>query len=136
MLVIAMVDSKYSEDSKVQKIDADIGNFKTDLQNAEAELATLDERLDAEIESYRKVAKSRMDNYESMRTQLRDAERIWKDADKNYRNAKNQKNKTRSTLRKKVETLRRRIRNAEIAKEKRFRELNKDEKKLAAKSKD
>jgi chromosome segregation ATPase len=128
-----MGDSKYLDDTKVQKIDADIGNFKTDLQNTEAELASLDERLDAEIESYRKVAKSRMDNYESMRTQLRNAERIWKEADKKYRDAKNQKNKTRSTLKKKVETLRRRIRNAEITKEKRYRELNKDEKKLAAK---
>jgi chromosome segregation ATPase len=128
MPVIAMVDSNNLEDTKVQRIDADIGNFKTDLQNAEAELATLDQRLDAEIESHRKVAKSRMDNYETIRTQLRDAERIWKEADKKYRDAKNQKNKTRSTLRKKVETLRRRIRNAEIAKEKRFRELDKDKK--------
>jgi chromosome segregation ATPase len=134
MPVITMVDSKDLEDKRVQKIDADISNFKTDLQAAETELAGLDNRLDAEIETYRKMAKSRMDDYEAVRTHLREAERFWKEADKKYRDAKRQKEKTRSTLKKKVETLRRRIRNAETAKDDRFREMGKSKRKLTGNS--
>ena len=132
--MIAMVDSKDLEDKKVQKIDADINNFKADLQSAETELANLDSSFDATIENYRKMAKSSLDHYETIQTQLSDAERYWKEADKKYRDAKRQKEKTRSTLKKKVETLRRRIRNAETAKDERFREIRKVKKKLNANS--
>lgn len=133
--VIAMVDPEYLHDKKVQKIDSDIRNFKTDLQSTEMELEGLDSRLDAEIESYRKAARAQRDTYEAIQGQLRQAERVWKDADKEYRNAKKQKDKTRSTLKKKVDNFRKRIRDAEKTKERRFRELDKDKRKLVDKAK-
>jgi uncharacterized protein YukE len=133
--MIAMVDPDYLNDEKVQKIDSDIRNFKTDLKNAEIELEGLDSRLDTEIDDYRRAARSRRDTYETIRGQLREAERVWKDADKRYRDSKKQKDKTRSTLKKKVDTLRKRIRNAEVAKEKRFRELNEEKRKFVEKVK-
>ena len=134
--MIAMVDSEYLDDKKVQKIDADIRNFKTDLQKTEMELEGLDSRLDAEIESTRQIASSRRDSYEAVRGRLREAEREWKDADKVYRDAKKQKDKTRSTLKKKVDNLRKRIRDAERTKERRFRNLDKDKRKLVEKAKE
>jgi uncharacterized protein YukE len=128
--MIAMVDPEYLQDKKIQKIDSDIRNFKTDLQNAEMELGGLDSRLDAEIENYRKAARSQRDTYETIRSQLREAERVWKDADNKYRGMKRQKDKTRSTLKKKVDNLRKRIRDAERTKERRFRELDKEKRKI------
>ena len=133
--MIAMVDSEYLQDKKVQKIDSDIRNFKTDLQKTVMELEGLDNRLDTEIESTRAAASSRRDTIETIRGRLREAEREWKDADKVYRDAKKQKDKTRSTLKKKVDTLRKRIRDAENTKERRFRELDNDKRKIVDRAK-
>ncbi len=125
-----MVDSEYSHDKKVEKIDADIRNFKTDLQRTEMELEGLDSRLDTEIARAQSVASSRREAHEAARKRLREVEREWKDAVKVFRAAQKQKEKTRSTLKKKVDKLRKRIRDAERTKERRFRELDKEKREL------
>ncbi|MFX1482393.1 MAG: hypothetical protein ACFFCP_04305 [Promethearchaeota archaeon] len=132
---IAMVDPEYLQDKKVQKIDSDIRDFKTNLQKAEMDLEGLDTRLDAEVDKYRAVASSKRQAFEEMRGRLRESESNWKRADNEYRDAKKRKEKTRSKQKKEVETLRKRIRDAERAKERRFRELDNDKKKIVEKAK-
>ena len=125
-----MVDPEYLRDKKVQKIDSDIREFEIELQKAKLELEGLDRRIDGEIESYRSVAKSRRDAYEELLGRTRQAERVWKDADKDYKEAQKRKDNTRSNLEKKVDTLKKRIKNAEKTKYKRFQELDKEKAKL------
>ena len=128
--MIAMVDSEYLQDKKVQKIDSDIRQFEVDLQKVKLELEGLDRRHDGEIESYRSVAKSRRDTYEDLLGRVRKAEQEWKTADKDYKDAKKRKDSTRSNLEKQIDTLKKRIKNAEKTKYKRFEELDKEKARL------
>ena len=130
-----MVDSEYLTDKKVQKIDADIRSFKVNLQKAKMDLESLDSRLDQQISHSKSVAKAKRDEYEAIKSKVRQAEEEWKRADGAFNDAKKRKEKERSSLKKEVEKIEKRIRDAEKAKEKRFRELDKDKEKLVEKAK-
>ncbi|MFW9920468.1 MAG: hypothetical protein ACFFED_12770 [Candidatus Thorarchaeota archaeon] len=130
-----MSDSEYSDDKKIRKIDSDILKFKQELQQAESELAGIGARLDGEIERLRSEAKAKLDTYEGLRKRAREAETIWKDADKRYKKASGGKDKEISIVKKKVDVLRNRIKNAEKTKVKRIDEIEKGKRKIVEKAK-
>ncbi|MHA2179501.1 MAG: hypothetical protein ACXAAK_14240, partial [Candidatus Thorarchaeota archaeon] len=95
-----MVDQEYLQDKKVQKIDSDIRNFKTNLQKTKMDLEGLDARLDAEIDRHKSIAKSKRSAFEDLHSRMKSAELAWKVADKEYKSAQKNKDKTRSGLKK------------------------------------
>jgi hypothetical protein len=130
-----MVDQEYLNDEKVQKIDADIRNFRVQLQKGKMDLEGLDARLDADIQQKAADVRMKSDVFQTVKARLTQAEDDLKEAQRSHKESRKAKDKARSELKKQVERIGQRIRDAEKAREKRFKELDKEREKLVEKAK-
>ena len=118
--------SKYPDDSRIREIESDISHFRNQCQELEAELERARARLDEEVERYGAVAESKRIRAETLEEDTRRAKTEWSDADKEYRKVKSRRDKEVSDAQKRIDDQTKRIKNAELAREKRTREIEKE----------
>ncbi|RDE13361.1 MAG: hypothetical protein C4K47_06270 [Candidatus Thorarchaeota archaeon] len=134
-LPIHMSEDQHLDDKKIQKIRADIEQFKSELKKAEADLSSTGPQVTAEMERYKAAAKAKRDAADSIRAKQAQAEKEWHDADRLYRQVEGTKGKELDSTKKRVEQLRSRIRDAEKARQNRIAEIEKEKLKLVEKAK-
>jgi hypothetical protein len=118
--------SKYSDDSRIREIESDIGHFNQQLHQLESELETTRSSLDNEVERYRAAAETKRTRTENLEDDLRRAKNEWSEADKDYRKTKSRRDKEVDDAQKRIEEQVKRIKNAEVVREKRIREIEKE----------
>lgn len=132
---ITMSQDQYQDDKKIQKINADIEQFKSELKKAEADMGSIGPQVTAEIERYGAAAKAKRDAADSIKAKLADAEKECRDADRTYRQVQSEKGKQLDSTKKRAEQLRSRIRDAERARQNRVYEIEKEKVKVVEKAK-
>ncbi|NWF95735.1 MAG: zinc-ribbon domain-containing protein [Candidatus Thorarchaeota archaeon] len=115
--------SKYSDDSRIREIESDIAHFTDQHRQLEAELERIRSSLDKEMERYSAAAEAKRIRVENLEEDLRRAKAEWSDADKDYRRIRSRRDKEVAEALKRVDEQMKRIKNAEMAKEKRIREI-------------
>ena len=118
--------SSYSGDSRIRDVESDITHFNQQLQQFESELETTRSRLDAEVERFRAAAESKKTKADNLEDDLRRAKNEWSETDKDYRKAKSRRDKEVEDAGKRIEDQKKRVKNAEAAREKRIREIEKE----------
>ncbi len=118
--------SQYPDDSRIREIESDISHFSKQCRDLETELERTRSRLDEEVERYGAVAESKRIRAETLEEDTRRAKSEWSDADKEYRRVKSRRDKEVSDAQKRIDDQAKRIKNAEMAREKRIRELEKE----------
>jgi chromosome segregation ATPase len=89
-------------------------------------METIRSSLDQEVERYRAAAEAKRTRAENLEDDLRRAKTEWGDADRDFRKVKTRRDKEVDDTEKRIEDQKKRIKNAETAKEKRIREIEKD----------
>lgn len=118
--------SKYPDDSRIREIESDLAHFGQQLHQLETEMETTRSTLDDEVERYRALAEAKKTRAENLDDDLRRAKDEWSGADKEYRKAKSRRDKEVDDAEKRIEDQKKRIKNAEAAREKRIREIEKE----------
>lgn len=118
--------SKYPDDSRIREIESDIAHFRNQCQDLETELERTRSRLDEEVERYGAAAESKKVRAETLDEDARRAKSEWNEADKEYRRVKSKRDKEVSDAQKRIDDQTKRIKNAEAARDKRIRELDKE----------
>jgi len=132
---MVMSEEQHLDDKKIQKINADMEQFKSELKKVEADLSGIGSRVDAEIERYRTAAKAKKDAADSIRGKMLEAEKEWRDADRQFRQIDSQKTKEIDSTKKRVDQLRGRIRDVERARQNRIAEIEKEKLRVVEKAK-
>ena len=118
--------SKYPDDSRIREIESDISHFRNQCQDLETELQSTRARLDQEVEQYGSVAESKRIRADTLEEDARRAKSEWNEADKEYRRVKSKRDKEVSDAQKRIDDQTKRIKNAEAARDKRIREIEKE----------
>lgn len=118
--------SSYSSDSRIRDVESDIAHFNQQLRQFDSELEATRTRLDAEVERLRAAAESRKTRADNLEDDLRRAKNEWSEADRDYRKAKSRRDKEVDDAGKRIEDQKKRVKNAEAAREKRIREIEKE----------
>jgi len=122
----AVSRSKYSDDSRIREIESDMAHFNQQLHQLESELETTRSSLDNEVGRYRAAAETKRTRAENLEDDLRRAKNEWSEADKDYRKTKSRRDKEVDDAQKRIEEQAKRVKNAEAAREKRIREIEKE----------
>jgi chromosome segregation ATPase len=118
--------SKYSDDSRIAEVESDISHFSQQLRQLESEMETTRSSLDQDVERCRAAAEAKKTRADNLEDDLRRAKTDWGDADRDFRKAKSKRDKEVDDAQKRIDDQKKRIKNAEVAREKRIREIEKE----------
>lgn len=135
LLSIDMSEDQHLDDKKIQKINVDIEQFKSELKKAEADLSNVGPQVSAEIERYRAAAKAKRDAADAVRAKQLQTEKEWRDADRLFRQVESEKGKQVDSAKKRADQMRSRIRDAEKARQNRIAEIEKEKLRVVEKAK-
>lgn len=113
------------EDSKIREIDSDIQHYNQQIAQLETELKELEAKHDGERKWLNTVVETKRLRIESLQEEVQTAKNEFRDAQKDLKNEENRMKKEVEEAQKRIDNQTKNIKDAEKAREKRLKEIEK-----------